>query len=464
MGKRLFVLGLDAAPPSLLFDRFIDRLPNFRRLLEASVYGRLRSCDPPITVPAWMVMFTGRTPGELGIYGFRNRVDGEYNEFKIPSSRDVGYLKVWELLARSGYKSVVVGVPPTYPPKPLNGWMISGFLTPSIKSRFTYPPSLRDEVLSLVDNYVFDVVFRREDREAVYRELIDMTINRLKVIDYLVDTKPWDLFIYMEIGVDRVQHAFWKYFDEEHPRYTSHDLFGDAILNYYRLMDEWLGRLLNRLNDDTALLVVSDHGAKYMKGAFAINDWLIEKGYLSLRGGVEPGTRITEADVDWRRTYVWGWGGYYSRIFLNLEGRERMGIIGREEYPDFLRDLAREITSIRGPNGEEWRNRVYVPSDLYSRVNGNPPDLMVYFDDLYWRAAGTLGYDNYYLPENDTGPDDSVHDYHGIYIFKAGGLRVKGLYRDLSIYDVFPMIADYYGVSLDGVGGLRGSSFLGELT
>lgn len=463
MSKRLFILGLDATPPSLLFDKFRGELPNFSRLLDGSVYGRLRSCDPPITIPAWMVMFTGRSPGELGVYGFRNRVPGSYNEFSIPSSRDIKHIKIWELIARRGYKSVVVGVPPTYPPQPINGWMVTGFLTPSDKSRFTYPPSLRNEIKSIVDKYVFDVVFRREDRDSVYRELVDMTVNRLKVIDYLLDNKPWNLFVYMEIGVDRVQHAFWKYFDDEHPRYTRHGEYSDAILNYYRLLDNWLGTFLDRFGDDTSILVVSDHGAKYMKGAFAVNDWLIEKGYMALKKDVEPGVRLSEAEVDWRNTYVWGWGGYYSRIFFNIKGRERDGCIEPSEYPDFMRSFIKDVLSIRGPNGESWRNIVYRPSELYSRVNGNPPDLMVYFDDLYWRAAGTLGYDNYYLPENDTGPDDSVHDYYGIYVYSDPDLKIRGFYRDLSIYDIFPTLAEYFGSSLEDFEDLGGESFLNEV-
>ena len=461
LGRRLFILGLDATPPDLLFEILIDELPNFRRLLERSVYGRLRSCDPPITVPAWMVMFTGRTPGELGIYGFRNRVEGEYNEFRIPSSRDVGYEKVWDVLGRHGLKSVVIGVPPTYPPQPLNGWLVTGFLTPSDKSRFTYPARLKMEIKSLVDSYVFDVVFRREDRDSVYRELVDMTRKRLRVVDYLLESKPWDLFIYMEIGVDRVQHAFWKYFDERHPRYTPHPRFSRAIPEYYKMLDGWLGRFMDRFGDDVSILVVSDHGAKYMKGAFAINDWLVEKGYMRLRRDVEPGTRLGEADVDWSNTYVWGWGGYYARIFFNLEGRERMGCISREEYPDFVKSFVRDLMSIRGPNGEDWENTIYMPSQIYPSVRGNPPDLMVYFDNLYWRSAGTMGYSDYYLPENDTGPDDSVHDYHGIYIFSDGGLRTRGEYRDLDIYDIFPSILDYYGVKYGGE--VRGSSLLTDV-
>jgi predicted AlkP superfamily phosphohydrolase/phosphomutase len=445
MVERLFVFGLDAAPPTLLFDSFRDRLPNFSRLLDRSIYGRLRSCDPPITIPAWMVMFTGREPGELGLYGFRHRKDYSYNEYILPNSRSIKVQRVWDILGGRGVKSFVMGVPPTYPPYKINGWMISGFLTPSAKSRYAYPIMLKYEVEKLVGEYVFDVPFRREDRLSVLNDVFGMTRQHMDVAYNMAVKKDWDLFIYMEIGLDRVQHAFWKYMDMEHPRYVYDERFSDAILRYYVLLDEFLGMMLSRFGDDAAFLIVSDHGAKMMKGAFAINDWLIDNGFLRLKGDVKAGTDISKVEVDWRDTIAWGWGGYYARIFLNVEGREESGIVGRDEYLDVRRDLARKISGIVGPDGERWFNHVYFPEDLYSVVNGNPPDMLVYFDDLFWRSAGTLGYDDYYLPENDTGPDDAVHDYDGIYIFYNRDSPLS-MEVDASIYDIAPTILRFFGI------------------
>ena len=453
MNKRLFIFGLDAAPPELLFKKFRKRLRNFDKILSKSVYGEMRSCDPPITIPAWMVMMSGREPGELGLYGFRHRKCFSYVDIKIPTSRDIKVDKVWDYLGRHNLKSFVMGIPPTYPPYPINGWMISGFLAPDDKSNYTYPLTLKYEIKKIVDEYIFDVPFRSEDREWVLNNIFKMTDIHRKVVNYMMQRKKWDLFIYMEIGLDRVQHAFWKYMDERHNRYTYHDKFFNAILEYYILLDEILGDIIHNA-PDSDILIVSDHGAKKMDGAFAVNDWLIEKGYLKAKGDVKPGSKIEDVDIDWSDTLAWGWGGYYARIFLNIKDREENGVIEPEEVPNIISRLRSDILSIRGPNGEKWRNLVYTPSELYKVVNGNPPDLLVYFDDLNWRSAGTFGYDDYYLPENDTGPDDAVHDYNGVFIWYSSKFRESNKV-DIRIYDILPTILKYFDI--EPPSDLRGS-------
>src|ERR1700686_1336199 len=119
--RKVAVLGLDSVPPELLFDKLLDRLPNLGRMYREGLHGRLRTCDPPITIPAWMVMMTGRNPGELGIYGFRHRKGNSYTEGYIVNSSHVREPCVWDILAKSGLRSCVIGVPPSYPPKPVNG-------------------------------------------------------------------------------------------------------------------------------------------------------------------------------------------------------------------------------------------------------------------------------------------------------------------------------------------------------
>lgn len=449
MDRKLFIFGLDAAPPSLLFKEYKEYLPNFSRLIDKSICGELRSCDPPITIPAWMVMMTGHDPGELGLYGFRHRKPGEYDEYIIPTSKSIKPPRVWDILGEYGYRSVVIGVPPTYPPTRINGYMISCFLTPSSSLKYTYPLSLRREVEALVGKYIFDVPFRREDRDNVLNEIFDMTHKHIKVVEYLLEKKPWNLFIYMEIGLDRVQHAFWKYMDINHPRYVRHEKYGRAILEYYTLLDEALGRFMRLIGDDTAIMVVSDHGAKMMKGAFAINDWLIDEGLLVVRNGLKRGVELSSVEVDWGDTLAWGWGGYYARIFLNIKGRERDGVIEWGDVPYIIRRLRDKIKSIRGPEGEPWINHVYTPSELYGDVRGHPPDLIVYLDDLYWRSAGTLGYDDPYLPENDTGPDDAVHDYNGVFVFyQPDNRRQLWIDEPISITDIMPTILKYFGIDV----------------
>src|SRR5579871_3707037 len=125
MSQRVAVIGLDCADPGLVLDRWLGELPTLRRLVDCGTWGRLRSVDPPITVPAWSCMVSGRDPGELGIYGFRNRTSYEYDALAVADSRSVRVDRVWDRLSHAGKHVVVVGVPQTYPPPHVHGELVS---------------------------------------------------------------------------------------------------------------------------------------------------------------------------------------------------------------------------------------------------------------------------------------------------------------------------------------------------
>jgi predicted AlkP superfamily phosphohydrolase/phosphomutase len=153
--------------------------------------------------------------------------------------------------------------------------------------------------------------------------------------------------------------------------------------------------------------------------------------------------------VDWSKTTAWAWGGYYARIFINVKGREKDGVVDPRDYESTREQLKREIEGIKGPKGEKWDTKVYKPEELYPVCNGDPPDLLVYLDDLYWRSAGTIGHNTLYLPENDTGPDDAVHDYDGIFILYDPRKNVSGRV-DITIYDVAPTVLKLMGLQVPG--------------
>ncbi len=448
--RKVVVIGLDSAPPNLLFDRFLDSLPNIRKLLSRSIYGPMKSCIPAITIPAWMCMATGKTPGELGLYGFRHRKGSSYNDIWIAHSLMVREKAVWDYIGEKGKKSIIVGVPPSYPPKKINGWLVSCFITPDTNCDYTYPKELKAEVEKAVGDYIFDVVFRKEERDEVKEKIWEMTEKRFELVRHLMETKDWDYVQLVEIGLDRIHHAFWKYFDENHHLHEKNSKYKDVIPDYYKLLDREIGKLLKLVDlDETAIAIVSDHGIKAMKGAFAINQWLIEEGLLKVKGGnainIKCPTRLDKVEVDWDRSVAWAWGGYYSRVFLNVKGREAKGIINPGDYEKVRDEIAEMLKSIRGPNGEKWDTKVFYPERLYPVAKGDKPDMMVYFDNLNWRAAGTVGYDSPYLRENDTGPDDAVHDEYGVFSLYLPGLEEK---REITctIYDFAPTILKLFGV------------------
>lgn len=445
--KKVFVIGLDCAPPSIVFDRRKE-FPNLNRLISEGCWAKLRSCHPPITIPAWMAMATSRTPGDMGVYGFRHRKGNSYKEIELTFSDKINTPAIWDIIAKKDMPSCLVGVPPTYPPKKINGNLVSCFMTPDADREYTYPNSLRQELESRFGRYIFDVVFRVKERDKLLKDLYDMTRQRFEVISYLVQNKPWRFFIFVEIGVDRVHHAFWKFHDKSHHFYTPGSKYENVIMDYYKFLDENIGNLLKLLDDDTIVFVVSDHGAKAMKGAFCINQWLIGKGYLAVKNQPKPGTDLEKADIIWGKTKAWGWGGYYARVFLNLKGREQTGTIPSFRYEAWRKKLKKEICKIKGPNGEEWNTKVYRPEELFPNSKGNPADLIVYLDGLNWRSAGTMGYDSVYLPENDIGPDDTVHDWNAVFIMYDPKKKVGKDLGTVSIYDFAPTVLDILGVDV----------------
>src|SRR6056297_394027 len=308
--EKYVIIGLDCADPKLIFEEFADFLPNISALMKNGSYTPLKSTIPPITVPAWMSMVTGKDPGELGLYGFQNRLDRTYQNLLIPNSSMVHYETIWQTLSKLGLSSLIIGVPLTYPPKPFKGNIVTSFLTPSIKSNYTFPKSLKYEISSWIDSYKFDVEnLRTVDKKSVLKDVYEMTNKRFEVARRLMNNKEWDFFMMVEMGTDRMHHAFWAHHDRTHAKHDSTSPFTDSIFKYYRYVDRKIGELLNELREDTHVLIVSDHGVQKMKGGIAINDWLINQGLLRVKEMPSAPTRIelliAKDMIDWSNTSCW---------------------------------------------------------------------------------------------------------------------------------------------------------------
>ena len=444
---KVFVLGLDCAEPSLVFGPWLEHLPNFRRVMDQGTFGPLRSCDPPITVPAWSVMMSSRTPGSLGVYGFRNRADHSYDKFTIANAKAIKVKRLWNLLGDAGRKVILIGVPQTYPPAPVNGLLVGDFLTPDTNCEYTYPADLREEIKKVVGDYLLDVRdFRTDNKKQILADIYEMTEKRFKLALHLMTTRPWDYFMMVEMGTDRIHHAFWSYMDKEHRAYEPGHPFENAIFDYYKFVDVQLGKLLDQLDPDTHLFIVSDHGAKRMDGGICINDWLIQEGYLTLKNKPDKVTPFAKVEVDWEKTIAWGDGGYYARVFLNVKGREPRGSIPAEDYEKVRRELTAKICAVPDDKGRPIPTRVFTPQELYPTINGVPPDLLVYWGGLYWRSIGTVGNKSLYTFENDTGPDDANHAEYGIVIHRAPANASSVKVDGARLLDVSPTVLEIFGL------------------
>jgi predicted AlkP superfamily phosphohydrolase/phosphomutase len=456
---KAFVIGLDCAEPSLVFERWRQYLPNLRRLMEGGTYGELTSTIPAITVPAWASMLSSKDPGQLGFYGFRNRADHTYENMTIASGRSVRVDRVWDVLSKTGKQVIVMSVPQTYPVRPVNGCLISCFLTPSTQSEYTYPASLKREIEDRVEGeYLFDVPhFRTENKDHLLQQVYTLSDQQHEVVKHLMLSKPWDFFMHVDMGVDRMHHGFWKFFDARHPKHEPGNPHQDAILDYYVHVDRQIGERLALLDDDTAVLVVSDHGAKPMLGGIAFNEWLKQEGYLALDYQPEGIVPLEKCEVDWDRTLAWGSGGYYARLFLNVRGREPNGAIDPADYEKVRDELAARVAALPGPDGAKLGSIAYKPDAIYREVTNIAPDLIVYFGNLSWRSVGGLGFNAVHTFENDTGPDDANHAQEGLYIYYDPRTRGQGPGARRHVMDVAPTILDVMGVQTPA--DMQGHSF-----
>ena len=397
-------------------------------------------------------MLSSKDPGVLGFYGFRNRADHSYDRMSIATANAIHEKRVWDILSDAGKDSVIVGVPQTYPIKPLKGTLISSFLTPSVDQQYTYPHEVRYEVNRVLDDAVYDVdvpQFRTDDKGHLLKQIQEMTEKRFAVIKYMIREKPWDFFMFVEIGLDRIHHGLWKFWDKQHPKYEPGNPFESAIPDYYRYLDRELGEILGMLDDDTVVLVASDHGAQAMMGGFAVNQWLRQEGLLVLKDepryeGLVPFEKV---EVDWEKTTAWGAGGYYSRIFMNVQGREPQGKIPAGDYEKVRDELKVKLEAIVDHEGNPMGSVVFKPEDLYREVRNVAPDLMVYFGNLRWRALGTFGLPSLYTFENDLGPDDANHDQEGVFVLWDPRQNHGGRYEEsLQLMDVAPTVLELMGV------------------
>lgn len=445
--KRVLVIGLDCAEPSLVFGKYRDEMPNLKRLASAGVWGKLESVTPPITVPAWMCSLTSQDPGQLGVYGFRNRADYSYEKMTMATARSFTAPTVWDYIGRAGKQSYIIGVPPSFPPKPLNGGSIGCFLTPSTQSKYTYPEELREEVARVAPNYMVDVPnFRTEDKEWLLGKIYEMTEDHFKVVRHVMKEKPWDFLMSVEIGVDRLHHGFWKYHDPAHPRHEAGNSLINSIHDYYVWLDQQIGTLLELVDDNTGLMVYSDHGAKKMDGGLCINQWFVNEGYLVLEDKPQGIVPLQKVKVDWSRTRAWGEGGYYSRVFMNVQGREPQGVVPQAQYEAVRDELIAGLAGICDHNGKPLATRVLKPQQIYRATRNVPPDLIVIWDDLNWRGVGSLGMNSLHTFENDTGPDDANHAQMGMFIYSdprrsLGGRELDGI----CLYDIAPTLLDEMG-------------------
>ena len=430
--SRVAVIGIDGGSFDVI-GPWIERgeLPTLAKLVQDGAHGVLQSTIPPVSLPAWASFMTGKSPGHHGLYYFWR--DGPqrtlFNSVHLRSDT------IWDLLSDQGLTSIVVNVTGTYPPRALQGALVSGMLTPSVESDFTYPPELKAEIRGREGGYRIDFDPRSADR---LQDLHRVTESRVAATKYLAQRfGDWRLLVTVFTESDRVQHGFW------HDREKS-------VLSYFKLLDGYLAELLEMLDEQDTVIVMSDHGFTTVTKRLYVNAWLEQEGYLATRTFREVPER--EKLSFWRRVFGkrrsrirWEdtrayYYGYSSRgININLKGREATGIVEPgDEYEELRSELIARLPALRDPHTDRpVFECVMRKEDLYTgEFLDTIPDIILIPADEAYHIRSNVRKRHVVAPYKEP---KGEHSERGMLIVRGPAAR-RGVETTGRIIDVAPTI------------------------
>jgi predicted AlkP superfamily phosphohydrolase/phosphomutase len=496
--EKVFILGLDGASPEVI-ESLIDlgQLPAFEKLKKDGVMGKLRTTIPPITGSAWSSFMTGKNPGKHGIFDFITRKEGTYHLAPINSNLREGR-SFWSRASDAGKKVCIINVPITYPPEKVNGVMVSGMLTPRGRTDYTQPPSLARELDRVTRGYRIHMEesFSKGREETFLKHLYEVTEKRIEAMEYLFKREDWDLFVGIIEGIDLIQHELWHCWDPAHFRHPSPSgKYVDVIPSFYRKMDEFLNRILEEWIDSRwTIIVMSDHGAGPLKKLFYINNFLMRKGFLKLKGGARSSIKhllfqagfvpmtfyhlllrmglgrlkkmarfgqgeswlkpffLSFEDVEWSRTRAYSFGSTAGQIYLNLKGREPLGIVspGKEEEEvrkEIIRELQRLVDE---ETGEQVVGEIYRKEDLYHGPHlKDAPDIVFLPKTLEIAAFGEYEFASHRMIDYSWGVSGS-HRMDGLITMKGKPFRQGTTLQGARIIDLAPSVLYLLGLPVPG--------------
>jgi predicted AlkP superfamily phosphohydrolase/phosphomutase len=493
---KVLVIGLDGVTFDVL-GPWIEagELPNLQRLMSHGAWGKLRTTLPPISSSSWSSFVTGVNPGKHGLVDFVYPGTDSYKVSMVnATSRRTRAL--WNWLNDAGYKVGLLGIPTTYPPEPVDGCMVSGFLSPGPDSDWAYPSELKQELLAELGDFCLAPNERYRSTNHLDRFLADLTAsveNRTQAALYLMRTKPWDLFTVVYWDTDMVQHETFRLLDTTHPRYDAEEaaIHQEQILAFHRKVDADVGRLLDEVDSDTLVIVMSDHGFGPVHSFFLTNNWLAEQGWLRFKGGPRTALkrslfrlgytplhmfRVAKAvglgqlrkqvrfqqkaglvnrlflsfdDVDWSQTKAFSIGSF-GQVYINLAGVHPEGTVQPgEEYRALKEQIAEKALALKDPRtGEPLVERVYRREEVYSGpYAARTPDLIVQPRGWEYMAFGHADFGSNKLVEPITGLSGH-HRLDGVLILAGAGVKPDTRLENASIMDLTPTILHAMGVAV----------------
>ncbi len=485
-GRPVFVIGLDGATFDLLLPWMDEqRLPHLAAIFRKSAHGQLRSTIPPVTAPAWASFQTGKNPGKHGLFHFTRYQQGTY-ETPLVDASSIRSRTIWQILSDHGKRVGIINVPLTYPPRPVNGFMISGMLTPEPAKGF-YPPELYHELTSQVGDYEIFVPVRTRDYLGVrdfVKAVTRLAEKRAQAALYMLSREKWDFFMVHFQSSDILQHSLWSHLDPGHPDFLTNDhQERECVMGFYERLDELIGDLVQQMDQKGILVVMSDHGFGPALRRVYLNSWLLNQGLMAASWGsarrraiqlaeslvrsvdvlkirrriIKPRSRserlvnhlTRDMLIDWDRTKAFALSGpFFGRVYVNCRGREARGIVEPGTQIEALRDeIAEALLELRDPDTDaKVIKNVFRREDIYhGGLLETMPDLVVEPTDGYMIATAFRGEKLVEpVPRFMTG----THRMHGILMLRGEPFPENTQIENAQITDVAPTILHLMGVPI----------------
>jgi predicted AlkP superfamily phosphohydrolase/phosphomutase len=472
------VIGLDGAAWHLL-DPMIERgvMPRLAALRARGASGPLVSTVPTYTPPAWTSAATGVNPGRHGIYGFHVGHAQDVPQKLVHSGR-IRSPAIWEIVNRQGARAGIYNLPLTYPPRDVDGWMVSGMMTPGYGqhlSGFVLPKRLEERILSWAPDYVVEIKTSWDQDwrdESLCLRAIESITQRHRVLQGLLEDEPCEVVFTVLETPDRLQHAYYRYMDPDDEMYDTKQAgrIRPFLDRCFEGIDGIVGLLEDYAGEDGGVVVCSDHGFTSWDVSVHTNALLEKWGYLKIkpsaramqtslaRKTVPIAKRLlpakfarrakgrTFAAIDWPKTRAFASPIPMQGIFVNLEGRERMGVVKSAELAAFKDELAGRFESLRGPDGELVTDRVWRSEEVFSGpATGEAPDLMPVLRDHRFELDDEVFHRQ---PFEDVGHlPRGVHHPHGIGILAGPSVRA-GAPISGSVMDITPTLLYMAGLEV----------------
>lgn len=442
----VIAIGLDGASWNVLLPMIKrNKLPTFKKLIKNGAWGHLKSCVPFVTSPAWKCLSTGKNPGKLGVYWWVI-FDKKQKTFSIPYSTDFKSKDLWDYLSGNKLKCGIINMPLTYPPKPINGFVISGF---PIGKKFTYPYILEEEIKKM--GYKSPNMIPEFSKYKLLKENLEVIKQRFGISLKLFNKyKPNFLFLTL-FSTNLIQRKFQK---------------NKKIIELmWVLVDKEINKFISKVaRRDAYLIIFSDHGSVETKAIFFINEWLKRNGYIktkpslvSLKSYIPSSLeswiglvrrflspiiipfrsllsfRVSSKPINWGETtaYNLGWGIY---IFDKTSN---------EKYETVRDSLMNQLRKIRDPKSKKkifkWvkkREKVYEG------------DYVKYAPDIAF--IPNEGYEfNYRFSKRCWDYSSQIEGtkcQNGLFIVNGPNVK-KGKIKDAKIYDIAPTILQIFGIN-----------------